>query len=941
MYSMSFGSFLHTILTKNMRKLLSTLVVLIFSLISFSQSGTIKGSIRDTSENKNLQNGVVTIMRKADSVLVSFARSNAQGQFQLKNIPEGNYIMMVTRPLYAGYVDEVDMKAGDEKDLGTVILTPAGKLLEEVIVRQNRAIVIKGDTVEYKADSFKVSEGSNVQDLLRKMPGLEVDRNGQITAHGKKVEKVLVDGEEFFSDDPAVVTQNLRADAIDKVQSFDKKSDQAEFSGVDDGVRSKTLNLVLKEDKKKGYFGKVSLGVGTRERSSNEGMFNYFKGRKKASVFGIQSNTGKIGLDWDDREKFGGGMDMGGASMEMGTGFIMITGGNDWEFNDWGDSYWGEGVPRNIKTGAHFSNKWGKDKYHLNGNYSLNLQENDALGGSLTKYILPDSAYYFHENHRNISSQQKHLFTGFYDFKLDSLSSIMVRLNGLKGVDKREQYTTSGSDDESQRAVNRNRRDNISDVENQTFMGTVLYKQRFKKVGRTLSWTTSYKYGDRTSTGFLYSFTDFYNPESGAIVDQDSTDQLKEAFTKNTTLQSRIVYTEPIAKLTTLELNYNFNKTHNLSDRKSFDKFNGKYELYNKEFSSRYSLDFGSNSGGFKIQYNSKKFVANVGTNLGFSSYTHKDSSGKKANTFNYTNLFPSSRLTYKFSQQRSLTFNYNGNPQPPTIDQIQPLTENIDPLNITIGNPDLKQAFNHNMSVMYNNFKMLTGSSIWLNASYNIRGNAIVQSQVIDSGKRVSKWVNTDGNNNFWLNANYNFKLKKPSMNIHFTLGGNGGQSVNFVNNLKNVSKNYRMTVGTGFWKDKEDRYNVNYSSRFTYNVNNSSISSIKNKFWTQNHDFGFEIFYKKKWELGSNMNIELREKVDAFDRNNNVYNWSAYIERKIFKKNNGEIRLQAFDILDQRIGFDRLNTSNYVQERTYEVLRQYFLLSFTWNFSKNPGEK
>ncbi|TAL43665.1 MAG: hypothetical protein EPN92_09855, partial [Chitinophagaceae bacterium] len=631
------------------------------------------------------------------------------------------------------------------------------------------------------------------------------------------------------------------------------------------------------------------------------------------------------------------------ATVEMGSGFIMISSDSyDNDFSDWGgNSYWGEGVPRNLKTGAHFSNKWNRDKYHFNGNYSLNRQNNKAEGSSLTKYILPDSAYYFRENHRNFSSQQRQLFTGFYDFKLDSFSSIRIRFNGSLGSDRKEQYTNSGSDDENLQAVNRTRRDNISDVQSQAFMLSALWKQRFKKAGRTLSWSLSHKYSDKSSDGYLYSLTDFYNT-TGQINDRDTVDQYKTSFGKNLKTQSRVVYTEPISKKTILELNYSFLRNSNLSNRKSFDKsINDKYEMLNTVFSSNYTLLQLTNSAGFKFQYNGKKISANVGTNIGVSDFTHKDSLGKTVNKFNYTNLFPSARMTFRFSAQRSLNFNYSGNSQPPGIDQIQPIRENTDPLNVTVGNPDLKQAFNHNVSLFFTDFKTLSGRNIFVNGSFNIRQNAIVTSQVIEAGgKRTSQYVNTNGNYNFWFSGSYGFKVKKPELNISIRTGASGGKNVSFVNNLKNISNNVRYNIGTNFYRYKQDKYNFSYGNNFSWNRNQSSISTAKNTFWTQNHNFGVDIYLKKKWEFGSDLNIEIREKVDAFDRNNNVMDWSAYITRKVFKNKNGQLKLQMFDILDQKIGFERNLSSNYIMERNYEVLRQYFMLSFTWSFSKNPGE-
>ena len=344
-----------------MRKLfLSTCCVLFVSLIAHGQSASLKGSVIDTIEKRNVSNSVIALIGKSDSILIKFVRTDREGNFLIKNLPPGSFILQVSHPQFADYVDQISL-TNSEMNLGSVFLTPKSKILEEVMVRQNVAIRIKGDTIEYKADSFKVSEGATVKELLRKLPGLQVDKNGQITAQGQKVEKVLVDGEEFFSDDPAVVIENLRADAIDKVQSYDKKSDQAEFTGIDDGSKSKTLNLVLKDDKKKGYLGKVVIGGGTNDRYSEEGMLNYFKGKKKISAYVIASNTGQTGLGWDDRSKFGEGMGFDDAEIEMGAGFISINSQGDDDFSDWSNMYYEEGIPATLKGGLHFSNKWNLD----------------------------------------------------------------------------------------------------------------------------------------------------------------------------------------------------------------------------------------------------------------------------------------------------------------------------------------------------------------------------------------------------------------------------------------------------------------------------------------------------------------------------------------------------------------------------------------------------
>lgn len=920
-----------------MKRLTAVFVLaMLFGLRSYSQNATIKGTVIDTAEKTNLHLSVIALMRQSDSVLIKFTRTDKDGKFTIKNVPAGKFYLITTHPTYADYVDEVTLSGDSVLNMGNLVLTPKAKLLEEVIVRQNVAIRIKGDTIEYKADSFKVAEGSNVQELLRKLPGFQVDRNGQITAQGQKVSKVLVDGEEFFSDDPAVVTQSLRADAIDKVQSFDKKSDQAEFTGIDDGQRSKTVNLVMKDDKKKGYFGKLSAGLGTEERRNGEAMLNYFKGKKKFSAYGILSNTGKIGLNWDERDKFGGGMDMGDGNVEVGAGFIMISGGSDNDFNDWGSQYWGEGIPQVFKGGAHFSNKWNGDISHVNGNYSIKKQDVDAAGNSITKFNLPDSAYYSKESHRSATKQMQQTFTGFYDIKLDSFSSIRFRLNGLIGNNKAASETDASVLDEDQNAVNRNTRRNISDADNKIVLASVLWRQRLKKKGRTFSLFASHKYSDKESDGFLIG--EIY---SGNNALPDSLiDQYKTSYNKTLTSQARVVYTEPLGNKTSLELNYTFNRNAMESDRKAFDKIGDKYDGFNKALSNNYSMLFYSNTGGAKIQYNGKKLVANIGTNAGVSNYIQRDSLDKKVNHFTYTNLFPSARLNYRFNTTRSVMINYNGAPQPPSIDQIQPVRVNDDPFNLIIGNPDLKQAFSNNFNIMYNDFKVLTGRSVWLQMGMNTTSNAIVQSQNIDKGVRTLQYVNTNGNYNGWAYANYGFKLKKPEVNVNLDLNGNINRYVSFVQGEKNISKNSRLGFGIGFYRYKENKYSFGLNAGASKNFGSSSNNSrALNNFLTHQYNFDANYYFTKRFSIGTNLDMNFRQKVDAFDQNNNVTMWNGNIVYKIFPKRNGEFRFEAFDILNQRKGFERNFNQNFVSERTYQVLQQYFMLTFSWNFTKTPG--
>ena len=345
------------------RKLLLCLFLCFIAFASFSQTQTLKGSLKDTSENRNLANTVISVLNKKDSVLVKFTRADKSGNFKIEGLKEGSYILLITHPYMGDYFDNIEVKANEPADLGNVHLTPKSKLLSEVIVKSGSPIKIKGDTLIYTADSFKVRPGANVEELLRRLPGITVDKSGQITAMGERVTKVLVDGEEFFGTDPGIATKNIRADAVQEVQVFDKKSDQAEFTGIDDGVKDKTINLKMK--KMAGYFGKVELGGGLKDKYDNSAMMNFFKNKRKLAGYGIMSNTGQTNLDWQDAQNYGGSDNMMSGMTDDGGMYISYGGGDD--------NYWGgrNGIPRNWNAGVHFSDKFNDNKNSFNSGYKF------------------------------------------------------------------------------------------------------------------------------------------------------------------------------------------------------------------------------------------------------------------------------------------------------------------------------------------------------------------------------------------------------------------------------------------------------------------------------------------------------------------------------------------------------------------------------------------
>jgi Outer membrane protein beta-barrel family len=673
-------------------------------------------------------------------------------------------------------------------------------------------------------------------------------------------------------------------------------------------------------------------------------MLNYFKGKKKISVYGIASNTGLTGLGWDDRSKFGEGSDFGDAEVEVGAGFIMInSSGSDNDFNDWENSYRNEGLPKAVKAGAHVSNKWNADKQSINSNYTLKKLDVDAEGNSLTKTFFKDSAIYSNESHTSVTSQTQHLFNGTYDLKLDSLSSLRLKFNGK--IQTEENYTSTHTETDNQdfQKLNTNGRTNAFNSDNKIFLGSFLWRQKFNRKGRTLSLSASYKNADNYSDGFLNSGTELFS--NGTLFRTDSINQYKTNSSITSTANSKLVYTEPAGKKGILEFNYTINNVTSNSNRKSFDKVNDKYESLNPLFSNKYQLTYLSNSAGVKFQYNGKKITANIGSNAGVSHYAQKDSLGREVRQFNYTNLFPTARISYRFAPQRAISVNYSGSPQAPAIDQVQPIVENTNPLYKTIGNPSLRQAFRHDLSFFFNDFKTLTGRSIWINGSLNSTHDAIVSNQTVVNGITTTQYVNASGNYNYWFYGSYNIKIRKTNMYAGLSTTANGSRYVNFLNGERNFS--HQRTIGSGFNIEdyKEDKFDFWLRTNFEYTVSVSAKNKLVNEnhsktnYWSQTHNAGINLHFKKRLDIGTDADFTFKQKTDVFANNNVFTIWNANIAYKVFKKRNGIFKFEINDILKQKRGYERSSFYNSISEKYYNTLGRYAMLSFSWNFTKNPG--
>lgn len=904
---------------------------------AFSQTSSIKGSARDTLEKKNLSNAVISLLRPADSVLVKFARTNASGSFHIGNLKGGEYIMLVTFPKFADYSDKIKLPAGEELNLGSIPLTPKSQLLSEVIVRANNTIRVKGDTTEFTADSFKVREGATVEELLKVLPGMSVNSKGEVTAQGKRVDKVLVDGEEFFGADPTIATQNIGAKAVDKVQVFESKSEADQLKGIGaTGDGNKTINIKLKESARKGYFGRVEGSTNFENLNNGKVMFNRFKGNKKFSVYSTKSNISTGSLGWEDRNKMGIEDDY---EYDEIMGYYYSYGDGDSEFNDWSL----RGLPNAYTAGALYGDKWRDDRNKLNLSYLYNRlgTTNTTIKNSQTQ--LGDSSIFSNSTERSKGLSQQHAVNGKFEWKVDSLTSFKYTVAGSYRLKDNQNISYSESLNDENEFLNINNRTNTGSSTKKQLDNVFTYKQLFKKKNRQLITTLRLGLIEDESDNLLQSTTNFYT--NGNIDSTEIIDQQKINTGTSTTYGAKVTYNEPITNEWNIVTEYSFNKSVSESRRNSFDKgVDGKYSDYNQTFSNNFDLNATSNSGSLLARYQGKKLRMAFGSGLSAIQLNMKNLDSQTRTKYNFTGFTPTVQFGYNLKTQTRLGLTYRGNTVQPSLSQLQPLPNNSDPLNIYTGNPDLKVGFNHNINLNFNDYKVLSGKYTYAGLGVTFNDNAITQTSSIDlsTGKRTYSPINVDGGYNYYLYGGWNSGQSPKKLNHEIRPEINGGRNVNFLNGERNMNTygTYGITYTVNY--NFPEKFNFNVGPSLTRNISKSSLSPLyNNNYWSYGgRAYGY-VKLPLNLELDSDADFNLRQKTPAFPNVVNIIVWNANLYKKFLKDKSLRIGVVAHDILNKNIGFDRTINSNFISEQRYDRLARYFLLSVNWTFNKMPGSK
>lgn len=893
------------------------LSILLTSLTFFGYSQSkISGTVVDENDNLKLKYATVMLLNSSDSLLLGYTRTDADGQFSLNRPSSDDILVVISYPQYADFYQ--NLKTADANNLGNIGLTSVAHLIEEVVVKGRAAITIKGDTTEYDASQFKVEKNAKVEDLLKAFPGITVDASGNITAQGKTVQKVLVDGEEFFGDDPTLVTRNLRADMVDKVQVYEKKSDQAERTGVDDGVREQTINVQLKEDAKNGMFGKALAGVGTDQYYMGQLMLNKFKGSQKIGAYALFGNNATTSMNWADAQKFGVEVD---ASFDGGQ---MVV----------NDPFSGQGVvgiPQAINTGVNFNDRWKKDKYQLNLNYKYGKLSSDGTEETIMSGIINSNT-----NRTVDTDNDQHRVNLRLNTKIDSLNEILITGSATKKTLWSNNFTNSENFNTSMNPITSNTSNEVVDNDINNYDFDVLYTKRFLKKGRSLSLNAAASKAETLGTGYLYSTL------TNHVLDTDTvTDQLKNTDQNINSIIGKITYTEPLSKQLNLSVGYGIVNVNNASVLESFNKnAQGTYNLLDERYSSNYDFNRLSNNYDVSLGYVGDKLKANL-TN------TFNDDRLKQVNNYdnrsldrNFFTYNPRLSATYSFSTAKSLRLTYNGRNQLPSLNQIQPILNNSDPLNRYEGNENLNPSFINSIDGFYHSFNLLANSFKYIGGNLTITNDPISQNIVTDEGVNYYRWANVEGKRNLSLAlySGYFFRLNKALVldnSITGLLAIN--ENNNFFNGDENLVKSNNYTLS--YEVKRETKTGFNFSTKFSpqYRQMTSNLSPDQN-----NNGFVFtstgslEYFFSSSFKVYANYDYSYEAPTEAFDQKIERFLVHPGISKKFLKNESLMLDFTINDVLNENIGYSRAQSNSVFTQRSFETIRRYYMLKLSWDFNK-----
>ncbi|NCI47646.1 outer membrane beta-barrel protein [Sediminibacterium soli] len=900
---------------------------------------SVKGVVFDSLSRRGLSYATISVVNAKDSTLITFARADSAGRFRIPSISEGKYLLSAS---YVGYVPvwkTIELTEGVELSLGNITMTDIVHSGDVTVIARRAPVTINNDTVEFNTENFKTQPNAVVEDLLKKLPGVTVDNDGAVRMNGQRINRVLVNGREFFTGDARMATKNLDADAVDKVQVFDKKSDRSEFTGVDDGQSEKAINLKLKKDRNNALFGRLTAGGGTNERYDGQTNLNKFRGDQQTSLIAMANNTNKQGFSISDVMNFTGELARG---MRNGGGITIRTGGQD----DLGLPVTGQGpgqpgVATTIAGGLNFNDLWNNKKTDFNASAMASDVDLRTDRSTNRRNVLPGNNFIYQSNSNSARKNDQQRFNVTLDHRFDSLTSLKFvpqitfqqsdskSVSDYQSVDAKELKLSDGNTSSSSH----------SDAFN--FGGNAQFRKRLARKGRTISSNLSLTYNDSKQNGMLYTRNTFYNagiPLPDSVQNQRNS---REAVTRS--LGGNIIYTEPLGKRSLLEFSAFYNTSVGDSKRDTYDYngSSGKHDRPNAKLSNDFKSGYNYTGGSISLRTNRKKMSFTFGSALQSASlYSTNNTNGNRiAQTF--TDWLPNANIQYRMNQTRSLSVNYTTTTNQPSTYQLQPVADVSDPLNTYTGNPNLKRSYQHSVSLNYFSTNIYTQRNVFAFVALTKTNNAIVNSDVINANSsRSSSPVNVNGNYTVFSNINAGFPIRKLKSRVDAGIGSNLLHNISFVNGNRNEINNFSFSPNLSYNFSLDGKLDIMATARVNFSKIKYTLQPVLNTNYQQ-QVYGLDMtnYLPAGIVLNNTFNYTINTGRSAGFNTKAAY-WNASLAKSFLKNNRGEIKFSAFDLLNQNIGISSSGNQNYIEDSRFNVLNRYFMLSFSFRINKANAE-
>lgn len=903
-----------------------TLLFICITSIAFSQNFEITGKVLD-SANAPLQSATVYAEKMADSSLVTYTITEKDGSFSLQGNTEADKVNFYVS--YAGFVPYkkiVNIKP--QVNLGNISLEVMDNTLDEVdIVSSRPPITVKKDTLEFNAESFNTRQDANLEDLMKKLPGVEVDTDGNITVNGKPVSRILVNRKEFFGNDPKIATKNLPKEIINKVQVTDTKTKSEEFTGKAGNPDDKTINIQLKEDKNKGYFARATAGGGTDERYELSGIGNIFKDKMRLSVLASSNNINSSGFSFDEV------FDMMGRNAQS----ISINSNGSFGIN--GISYGSSGgITKSETAGLNYTNEW-KNDIELNGNYFFGRNNTETRTKIERENILPDSRYFVNTLNESHLENDSHRANARFEVEFDTLTKLSVnpRFNANLATSMRSrEEETLNSDKDLQNSTSTNEMEDLKSID---FSNNIDFIRRFGSRGSYLQFEFNNSHTQQENDNYYYSESTFV---TDAGQNNEVQDQYIDEDQKENKIETEISKRSVLADKLFLDVKYQFSNSNSTNTRNVYDVDNGAYTNLNEALSNSFEVHSYIHTPNAGINYEGEKW--RIESEVGLLSTTLKTNNSFENIRFDntYNNVYAEASLRYNPERSRGIYLGYATSTDVPSIQQLQPVEDRTNPLNIIVGNPELQPAYQQRFNLNYRNFDFATRSGIFSYLNLNFTDNKVVAvSQLNDNYVRNTTYTNVDGVINANLGGSYSKSSKKDAREFRYRLNFNSGynRNIGFINAVKYTSNQYSFSPGVQFTYAIEDLFEISPGYRYDYNninydINrdrdqsyaNQTLSLEATSYWPKNVVFGHDISFNKYGNVSP-----------GFD--NTAFLWNVSLGYQ-FLKEKATLKVKVYDLLDQNVDTRRIVGDDYIQDVNNLILKRYAMLSFTYKISSFGGE-